>query len=145
VVEQHRVVAPRRFHQPYAMCLHRQIVARLVEPDMAVAPNAEQLQVDTARRGNRCFLSIALGVQVGGEAVQKMDSCKAEIYPFKQVLLHECSKASRMAAVDAGEFVEIEGGGARPVSVARRMYPAQLRVPINRRSCRREAEYRIRL
>src|SRR4029450_9812184 len=129
VVEQHRVVAPRRFHQPYAMCLHRQIVARLVEPDMAVAPNAEQLQVDTARRGNRCFVSIAFGVQVWSDAVQKMDSFKAEIYPFKQVLLHECSKASRMAAVDAGEFIEIEGGGARPVSVARRMYSAHVRVP----------------
>src|SRR5262245_59622699 len=126
------------------MCPHRQVVARFVEPYMAVGADAQQLQVDTARRSDRGFVPIAFRIQIRSDAIQKMDSFSTEIHPSEEVTFHECAEASWMLAVDAGEFVEIERGGARPVGVSRRMDPAQLRVAINRGTSRCQTEYRIR-
>src|SRR5262245_23351387 len=126
------------------MCPHRQVVTRFVEPDMAVGSDAEQLQVDTARRSNRCFVPIAFRVQVWSGAIQKVDSFRTEIDASEEVTFHECPEASWMLAVDAGEFVEVECGGPRPVGVPRRMDPAQLRVGVNRRTSRCQTKYRVR-
>src|SRR5262245_42071329 len=124
------------------MCTHRQIVARFVESDVAVGPNAEQLQVDAARGGDRGFVSIAFGVQVGSDTIQKVDSFSTEVDAVEQVTLHEGPEASWIPAVYAGEFVKIERGDARPVGGPGRRQSAQLRISVDRRAPRRQAEDR---
>jgi len=73
---------------------------------------------------------------------KEVDSFPRKVDPFEQVPLHERTEASRMSAVEAGEFVKIERGDTRPVRLPRCVHPAQLRVAIHRRASRGEAKHR---
>jgi hypothetical protein len=48
-------------------------IARLVEPDVAVGTDAEDLEVDAARRRDIRFVARALFVEIGGRAIEEMN------------------------------------------------------------------------
>ena len=63
--EQRGVVAPGAVRQRHAVRARDELVARLVEADVAVGADAEQLEIDAARRLDRRFVALAFGVEIG--------------------------------------------------------------------------------
>ena len=64
--EQRRIAAARFLPQLHAMGARVELAARFVESDVAVRADAEDLNVDTAGRGDGPFVAQALLVGVGG-------------------------------------------------------------------------------
>src|SRR5438105_5174065 len=122
------------------MCAHRQLVAGFVEADVAVAADAEQLQIDAAGGDDRGLIALAFSVQIVGPAIKEMNSLGADVNAIEEMTLHESTEASRVTSVDASEFVEIEGRRPRPVGVPCRVHPLKLQVAVNGRPPGREAE-----
>lgn len=139
-VEQRRIVAARRVGQPYAMGRRFQLVTRLVEPDVAVAADADKLQIDPAGSLNRSLVQGTFGVEVFGGPIQEVNLRWWQVHAGKQVVLHERPEAAGVSWPYAAEFVQVERDGAREVHLAGRMQPAQLGVRGNRAVPRRQSE-----
>src|SRR5712671_4462585 len=114
------------------MSANVELIARLIEPDVPIAADAEDLQVDPACRSNRLFIALALGIGSGRGAVEEVNAGWIEIDALEQIALHELTKAAWMIRVDADELVEVERGRAREIRLAVCMKPPQLRVSIDR-------------
>src|SRR5437660_260504 len=120
-------------------------IARLVEPDVPVAADAENLQVDAACRSNRLFIALALDIGRGRGTVEEVNAGWNEIDALEQIALHELAKAAWMIRADADELVEVERGRAREIRLPLCMKPPQLRVSVDRRPARCQPKDNVRL
>lgn len=84
--------------------------AGFVEAYMAVAANAQQLQVDTAKAGYFVFVgSAVLGDAVGGTVgVGNVDVVGFDIYMRKQILLHKVGVAVLVLWDNWVVFIEVK-------------------------------------
>ena len=71
-VKQRGIVAACRFGQPHAMRSCGQLVAGLVETDVAVAADAEKLKIDSAGSLDCRLVSLTFGVEIFGDPIQEM-------------------------------------------------------------------------
>ena len=125
--------------QRHPMRAREQLVAGLVEADVAVGADAENLQVDAAGAGDGGLVALALRVEIARGAVEEMNPLRPQVHAVEQVLVHEGAKAARMAAVDAGEFVQVEGGRTREVRLPSGVEAAKSRRS-RRSACARSAD-----
>ena len=72
--------------------------ARLVEGDVAVAADAQHLQVDAAFVGDHPFVLLAIGLEIQSPAVGHVRVARVDVDVIEQVLLHEVAIALRMRA-----------------------------------------------
>jgi hypothetical protein len=122
----------------------REDVSRLVEPDVTVHPDPEDLQIDASRRVDGGLVTIALGIQIRGHAVEEVDRRRGHVQAAKEMLFHEAAKASRVVSRDAGKLVEIERPDAGEIDLAARVHPLQLAVRRDRTSSRRQPKHGVR-
>ena len=89
-----------------------QLARRLVEPDVTVGADSEDDEVDSAGGGDRAFVALALGVEIGGAAVEEPDVLGRDVDVREEVLVHETAIAAGSVGAQADEFIEIEGADA---------------------------------
>lgn len=81
----------------------------LVEGDMAVRTYATHKEIDSACLGDHLLVMVALGLQVGGVAVEDMDVLFLDVDVVEEVIPHEAVVALGMIDGKAYIFVHIEG------------------------------------
>src|ERR1700686_1590078 len=97
--------------------------SRLVETDVAVAADAQDLQVDASRIANALFVGGAvLAIVFFQRAVRNMNVGRRDVHVRKKVLAHEVGEALRMVGGKSQVFVQIEGDHARKIE---RLFPVQ--------------------
>ena len=93
------------------MGVHREMVAGLVEADVAVVAQAQQLQVDAAQAWAMASSYAAQAASASGFAPSgHVRARRVDVYVVEQVLLHEVAVALVMLRVEAAVLVQVEGG-----------------------------------
>src|SRR5258708_15584512 len=89
---------------------------RFVESDVAVAADAENLQVDAARIANGLFVgrTILMVVSLDG-AIGDVDVAGRHVHVSEKILMHEMVKTLRMVRREAQVFVEVECDDPREI------------------------------
>lgn len=141
VAEVQRIVESGAVEQRDPVSARRQCVARLIETDVSVGAETEHLQTNPSSGGDGRIIAAALGVEIGGHAVEKMDSVAPKIREREQVSFHEITKTAVRVRRDTDELVEIERRGLTEVDLASFMKTPQFGVGQYRRSACRKAEY----
>ena len=119
----------------------RERVLRLVEADMAVRPEAEQLQVDTARRLDGLLVGRAHGVGVGVRALGHVRARLVNVHVVEQVLLHEVAVALVVLGVEAAVLVQVERGHVGEADLAGRAVLHEARVQPDGRRTRGQPQH----
>ena len=83
--------------------------ARLVEGDVAVGADASDEEVDASCLLDHLLIVLALGLQVGGVAVEDMDVLLRAVDVVEQVAGHEGMITLGMRLGQADIFIHIEG------------------------------------
>lgn len=83
--------------------------AGLVEGDVAVLADAGEEEVDAAGAPDLGLVLDALGLEVGGVAVEDVDAGRADVDVLEEVLPHEGVVALRVVPGDADVLVHVEG------------------------------------
>lgn len=92
----------------------------LVETDVAIAADAENLEVDSAGLFNGAFVFVAVGgIILAKSAAGDVDSIRREIYVLEKIGMHEVVKALWIVGREAQIFVQIEAGGLREIEALR--------------------------
>ena len=81
-----------------------------VEPDVAVVPQAQKLQAQSARLGDGLLVSGARSVGIGASAVRHMGASRVDINMGEQVVLHEVAVALVMLRIEPAVLVQVETG-----------------------------------
>ena len=113
---------------------------RFVEGEVAVFADAAEEEVDAARRHDGGLVGLALGLQVGGVAVEEVDVLPRDVDVVEQVLVHEAVVAFRVLDRQADVFVHVEGDDVPEGKLAGLVHADQLGVGLDRGGAGREAE-----
>ena len=122
------------------MAAEDELLARLVESDVPVAPDAQQLQIDAARRDDGLVIGLGRGGDVLGVAVGDMDVLRLHIHLAEQVVLHEAVIRAHMIRGDADVLIQVEADGLREVQHTGLMHADQRLVCGNRGGAGGKAE-----
>ena len=118
---------------------------RLVKPDVAGLPDAEELEVDAAKPGNGGFVTPALGVEVGRLAIRQVRIARIDVHVSEQVLVHVMPVRVRIARRQADVLVEVKGAAQGEIQSFFPLHPHQ--EPVNRlhRAPGRQAQHQVRI
>ena len=94
-------------------------VGRLVEADVAVDPQAKQLQVDAAQVPDDLVIAGAGAVAVGIHAVGDVGVGQIQVDMVEQVVPHEIGVALVVVPVQAHILVQVDGADLGEVQLAR--------------------------
>jgi hypothetical protein len=72
--------------QAYAVCARRKPVARFVESDMPVPPDADDREIETAHRRELPFVGIDLTAPIAGRAVQRKRPRAIDVHVIEQMM-----------------------------------------------------------
>src|SRR5260370_34060285 len=110
---------------------------RFVESDVAVAADAENLQVDAAGIANSLFVGGAILLVASlDRAIGDVDVGGRYVHMREKILLHEIVKTLRMACWEAQIFVQVEGDDAREVQFLFAVQADQFLIHLQRRVAR---------
>ena len=124
---------------------HGEGIARLVEADVPVVPQAQKLQIDAAGLRDCLLVSVARRLGIIHRAVGYMCLLDVDIDVVEEVVLHEVTVALVVSSRQAAIFVEIERLRIREADLARVARAHELGIQANRGRARREAEDAVRL
>ena len=79
----------------HGACAAVSAVGRLVEADMAVGADAEDQDVEPARRGDRALVALALGARSAARPSRNPMLCGCDVDVREQPLLHEATDSCR--------------------------------------------------
>ena len=109
-IEQARIGVDGALRQRHAVRLLGELRRGFVEPDVAVVPQAQKLQAQSARLGDALLVSGARGSSVGAGAVRHMGASRVDIDMGEQVVLHEVTVALVVLRIEAAVLVQVEAG-----------------------------------
>jgi hypothetical protein len=118
--------------------------AGLVEGDVAVAADAENLEVDAAGVLDPLLVLPAMDLEIERPAIGHVGAFGVDIDVVEQVLLHEGPVALRMSGAQADVFVQIEGRYLREVEPFFLVQPDQLAVGAQRAAACRQPQHALR-
>ena len=140
-VEEARI-GPARFRRERLDARPRsQRGGRFVEPNMAVGPDAQHLQIDAAGRANLLLVAPAELRDVPGQAVGNMHILFLNIDVAEKVFPHEAVVGRPVFRRQAHILIQVERRHAPPVEVQL----DQLAVQEQRRAARGQAQHGVRL
>ena len=117
--------------------------AGLVEADVAGAPDAEELEVDAARRVNCCFEAAALRLHLLARhvAAKDVDVRAGDVEPGEQILPHEPMVRVDAPGVHRVVLVQVEADHVREAEPLVAMHPDELAVDPDRGRAGGQAEH----
>ena len=130
------IVLPRARRECLDACTRSQRRAGFVEPNVAVAADAEDLQIDSAAVTDALLVISTMGGDIVDIAVRNVYVAWVDINVPKQLIVHEGMVGLRVIDRQPDVFVEIEGPYPTPVEI----HPDQLPVETQRRTASRQAE-----
>src|SRR5580704_7625351 len=140
------IVGERRAAQSLGASARGEARGRLVEANVAVAPDSEDLQVDAACLANGRFVAGAIFLVAGlNAAVGNMDLGWRNIDVGEKILVHEAVKAVRMVGSQADVLVEIEGHYLRKIQSLLAMHARQLAIHSDSRAAGGQTEDQSRI
>src|SRR5467141_1015436 len=93
--------------------------SRLVEADVAVAPDAQKLKVDSSCLSDSLLVRCAVLIVIAADgSVGNVDVSGIRVDVREEVFLHEMMKAPRMCGGKSEIFIEIKGNDAREIERA---------------------------
>ena len=101
-------VGARRRRQRHRARPRRQRRRRLVEPDMAVAADAEQLQVDPARVRDPPLVGLPRRGQILRRGLRRAQSARGRVHTVEQPAPHHAAERPRIVGTEAHILVEQE-------------------------------------
>ena len=98
--------------------LQAEVVAGLVEGDVAVMAHAQQLEVNAAQLRNEFIIGRTLGIGVLGQAVEHVGVLRMDVNMVEEIVLHEIAVALLMVGGQPEVLVQVDGAGLREGQVA---------------------------
>ena len=120
-------------------------VVRLVEADMAVAADAEQLNIHIAHTAKHRIIAGALLFLVRLHAVRQIDMRWVNVHMVKKVVMHEIMIALVVFRLHAVVFIQIDRSHIRKIQIALFVPLDQLLICADRRRTGGKTEHGIRL
>ena len=118
---------------------------RLVEADVAVAADAEKLQINAAQRPDQLVVTAALRLDVLRHAVRDVCVCLVDVDVVEQVGVHEVAVALLVVACQALVLVQVNRADLAEIQVALLVPLDQLLVGADRRRARGKPQHTVRL
>ena len=122
-----------------------ELVAGLVEADVAVVADAQQLHIHATQRVDQIVIQLALALSVGIQAVGQVDILGSDIDVVEQVVVHEVSIALIMLGAQTHILVQIHGAHLGEVQIAIRTAADQFLVSAHGRAAGSQAQNTVRL
>src|SRR5689334_6827878 len=95
-----------------------EMIVWLVEPDVTIGADAEDLDIDATRSGNRFFITPALSFDIVYVPAEKVDAIRLDVEPREQLVLHHASEAAGMRRLQANKLIKIERRHSREIDFA---------------------------
>ena len=124
---------------------HHELVAGLVEADVAVAAHTQQLQVGAAQAADKGVIPGALGLGILGQTVGHVGALGAHVDVVEQVVLHEVAVALVVSAGQALVLVQVHGGHAGKGNLPRLVTLHQALVGADGRGAGSQAQHALGL
>jgi len=112
---------------------------------MAVAAEAEELDVDAAGVGDALLVAPALRVEVLRRAVGHVGALLVDVDVSEEILAHEPAVRLVVRGGEADVFVEVEGRDAAEVQALLAVHPDQFLIEPQGRTAGGETEHSVRL
>src|SRR5438105_1653024 len=138
--EESRVRESRRMRQLDDARARREWRARLVESDMAVLAESEEGDAETAGFGDRLFVAIAFGIEIGCGAVGDVRVFHVDVDVIEEMVTHVYAVTAGMIAGDTGVLVEIERDDLAKAGVLARTFGDDVLVHADGRAAGGEAD-----
>ena len=105
--------------QVHAVRPHREAVRRLIEPDVAVAADAQQLHVNAAHAPDQLIIAHALCLRIRREAVRHMGVGHVDVHMLKKIPIHKVPVALAVFGGQPQIFVQIHALHAAEIQLPR--------------------------
>ena len=122
-----------------------EVVARLVEADVAVVADAQQLQVHTAQAADQRVVARTLGVHVLGHAVGQVGGALGQVHMVKQIVVHEVVIALVVLPGQAQVFIQVHRAHTGKIHIALVVPVHQLHIRAHRAGTGGQAQHAVRL
>lgn len=126
------------------MATVHKLVGWFVKPDVPVAADAQQLQVDPARFGNFPVIPRAFALQIGRVPIWDMPAFGRQVNVSKQLLIHKIAVTARVPCGQLAVLIQVEGCRVGKIQHACLIQTDQLPVGRDRRRPRGQTEHTFR-
>src|SRR5450631_35970 len=144
VCEEARVVGPGLLGEGLDAGARGQRGAWLVEAHVPVGPDAQDLQIDPAGRGDCVFVGCARTQNVDCKPIGTADRARSKVHPLDDLVLDDVEVALGMITRKADILIEGEGLGHGERQTLLVVEPGELVVDRQRARTGRETEHRVR-